>query len=61
VAKCLSFFVPFAQVFLPLIGRLTVWSHPTKVSHMEAILLVLSALRISMGDVEFGAMQCGKV
>jgi len=57
VAKYLTFVVPVAQVFLPLIGRLTLWSCPTKVSHVEAVVLVLNALRKSVGDVDCGAVQ----
>jgi hypothetical protein len=57
VAEYLTFVVPVAQVFLPLIGRLTLWSYPTIVSHMEAVLLILNALRKSMGDVVCGAVQ----
>jgi hypothetical protein len=51
VAKYITFVVLVAQVFLPLISRLTLWFYPTKVSHMEAILLFLNAPRVSMGDM----------
>jgi len=57
MAEYHTFVVAVAEVFLPLIGRLTLWSFPTKVSHMEAVLLVLNALRKSMGDVDCGAEQ----